>query len=720
MNFRNYVNVRQGTQSVPELSHGNTLPLTALPHGMNHFATETRGTTHALFYHPTDNFTTGIRLTHAPSPWINDYATFTMMATSGDKHALHLGKHCRSSFTQARTLMTPTEILLPLQLFRTEMHLVPTLRGAIIEMTYHDQARRRFNLAHVTDQASVEIDAETRCITGYTSSHTWPTGAHFAMYYVIEFDADFDLTNTQAEGSNLSLAFATDAGKITARLATSFISLEQAMQNLDSEVRGKCLPCLRAKAEQAWDEKLSLIEISAVESVMRTFYSCLYRMMLFPRVFHEVGKDGVIRHYNPDSDAVHEGVFYTDNGFWDTYKTVYPLYSIILPDLYREMCVGFCNYFDETGWLPRWLSPGAVNCMPGTAIDAVFGDAAAKNVVTDPALLERMLKSTMRHITEKSDKPEVGRDGVEAFRSIGYVSSEYHESVNKTQDYAYGDFCVSRIAEKLGKTDVAAALCASSLNYRNLFDRESGFLRARNAQGEMRDDWTPIQWGGDYTEGSAWQNSLAMFHDYGGMTKLMGGKEAFEQHLDALFATKPDYDVYGYGVEIHEMLEMAAVDFGQCAVSNQPSFHIPYLYSVIGKPEKTQYWIRKIMAELFNDSPCGFPGDEDNGSMAGFYVFSALGFYPVCPGAPEYVLGSPCVSSATIHLKDGGRLQIDAENMSDLHTYVKHTTLNGKTVDATYLTQDQIVSGGYLRYEMSKTAGPASFSDAQLPYSLQR
>ncbi len=729
MNYRNYVNILQGTASVPEFSHGNILPIVARPFGMNHFALDTRGQTHNLFFHPTDTFTTGVRLTHMPSPWIGDYGYFRMIAASGNDIGARLGDECRSSYTLSRTLMKPWELKIALQLFRCEMDLIPTTRGAILEMNWEDDTLRRFCLSHGDQHATIALDPSTRTVSGYTTYHTWPMHENFKMFYVIRFDTDFDLAQskitggdlTLAEGKNLSLnlAFAGEGRQVRARLATSFISPEQAERNLLTEVEGKTVQELRALAEKEWEARLALIEIEADEDVMKTFYTCLYRMMLYPRIFHEYDADGKPYHYSPEAGKAFEGVFYTDNGFWDTYKTVYPLYSLIMREDYVDMCRGFVNFYRESGWLPRWMSPGAVNCMPGTAIDAVFGDAAVKGVVTDRALLEQMLQSTMQHVKNPSADERFGRDGVEGFLRLGYVTSDHKESVNKTQDYAYGNFCVAQIAKALGEDKLAEDLIASSLNYRNLFDRETGFLRAKDANGNMRSDWNCFQWGGDYTEGSAWQNSLAMFHDFGGMARCIGGRDAMLAHLDRLFATKPDFDIYGYGFEIHEMLEMAAVDFGQCAISNQPSFHIPYLYSYLGRPEKTAYWVRKMMAELFNDGPCGYPGDEDNGSMGGWYVFSALGFYPVCPGTTEYVVGSPAVRRAVIHVGDKP-LVITANDQSKDSVYVSSVTVDGTPIHRTYLTQDELVKGGAIVFEMSAKAPNDRYSDDQLPYSVER
>jgi len=721
MNPLSFVNVMQGTMSVPEFSCGNTLPLTAMPHGMNHFAIETRGQSHALFYHPTDRFTTGIRLTHMPSPWINDYGHFTFLAASGDTIGAEMGRACRSSFTPPRTLMTPHRISLNLQLFRTEMDLVPTERGALLTMTYPFGQTKRFVMTHFADDASVEVSKDGCSLVGYTTAHSWPTHENFRMYYVIRFDCPIDVERSVLrKGVGANLVLLSEKSRVTARIATSFLSMEQAERNLAREVAPYDREALMERAEKAWHDCLSLIEIEAEDEVMRTFYSCLYRMMLFPRIFHEYDEQGRPYHYSPDIGQGRPGVFYTDNGFWDTYKTVYPLYSLILPDLYREMCDGFCRFYEEAGWLPRWMSPGAVDCMPGTAIDAVFGDAAVKETVSDETLLRRMLRSTLHHAKNPSDQSAYGRDGLDGFLRLGWVTSDHKESVNKTQDYAYGNFCIARIAEKLGEREIADEMDRSSLAYRNLFDASTGFLRARDAQGEMRNDFSPIQWGGDYTEGSAWQNSFAMFHDFGGMTRLLGGRCAMEKMLDELFDTAPDYDVYGYGFEIHEMLEMAAVDFGQCALSNQPSFHIPYLYSMIGRPEKTQRIVRSMMSRLFSDGPCGFPGDEDNGSMAGWYVFSALGFYPVCPGTDQYVMGSPSVRRAVIHLGSGKELVIDVENQGENAVYLSSHSLGEREGCRLFVRQEELMRGGQWRMNMSESPVLREYPDEALPFSLTR
>ena len=397
------------------------------------------------------------------------------------------------------------------------------------------------------------------------------------------------------------------------------------------------------------------------------------------------------------------------------------MYSLIASDKYEEMCRGFVNQYKEGGWLPRWTAPCAVNCMPGTAIDAVFGDAAVKGVVTDKELLKEMLQSLLKHADNVSDNPAAGRDGIADFKKIGYVSNNHHESVNKTLDYAYGDFCISKVADAIGDTDTAERLKCSSLNYQNLFDPETGFMRAKDQNGNMRDNFSEFDWGGDYTEGGPWQNSFSVYHDFYGYAKLLGGRKEFLDKLQLLFDTPPYFKEYGYKSEIHEMTEMVLENgFGQCALSNQPSFHVPYLFSCMGDRDRSAYWVRKCVKELFRAEPEGFPGDEDNGSMATWYVFSALGFYPVCPGCDEYVLASPSVDSAVIHLDNGKDLTIIAKNNSKRNVYASVIALDGNKHQNVYVTQDELKNASMLEFEMSDKPSEQAYTDAQLPYSLSK
>ena len=743
MRYIDKVNIKMGTASTRERSNGNTNPIVARPFGMNHFIPQTRNINEGWLYHPSDIRTTGVRLTHIPSPWLGDYAKLIMMPTTGDKGGAALDNNRESSYDIKNAVLTPAYMRLNLIRYGIDLQLVPTVRGGIMRINWSKDCDKfidngnvhRFFIEYKGREAQIdgkndvghwlEIDYEKGLIRGYTNNFrrfgTEQLPSNFKIYFVFDFGAPFDKEKTILGTGAVNLAFIGSPSEIVCRFATSYISTEQAKYNLISEVGNKTLEQLRIDCENEWESYLSRIEIEADEKTEKTFYSCLYRTFLFPRIMHENTPDGKVMHYSPLNGKICNGYMYVDNGFWDTYKTVYPMFSLIASERYEEICRGFVNQYKEGGWLPRWTSPSPVNCMPGTAIDAVFGDAAAKCVVTDKALLSDMLTSLLKHADTPSDNPAVGRDGLEAYKSLGYVSNDYHESVNKTLDYAYGDFCISRISDALGDKATTERLLARSKNYSKLFDPETGFMRARDRLGKMRDDFTEFDWGGDYTEGGPWQNSFAVYHDLLGYAKLLGGREKLLDMIQKLFDTPPYFREYGYGKEIHEMTEMVLLNgFGQCALSNQPSFHVPYLFSCLGDRDRTAYWVRKCTAELFKAEPEGFPGDEDNGSMATWYVFSALGFYPVCPGCAEYVIASPSVNKAVIHLDNGKILTVTANGNSKETVYASAVKLDGKNHRNVYLTQNEIKNGGELVFEMSNTPSMQKYSDAELPFSLSK
>ena len=570
MNYTRYVNVKMGTDSVPEFSNGNTLPITAFPFGMNHFSPETRNAN--LFFNPSDVRMLGIRLTHQVSPWLSDYNSFTVCSSvnGSDKYDASVTV---SSYDRDRAILTPSYIKMHLNLFNSDLEFSPTLHGGIYKTSWAFEGYEnilKFKAANGKINYSFSPKKDKLYIT-VKSERSWiKISDDFKLYGVFVFDKK--ALNVTEKNGCLLVSFGKRVKNLVARFATSFISHEQAEYNYELELQGKTLTDIRRAADNEWEKYLSKIEIDAPKKQMQTFYSCFYRCFLFPRVLHEKCPDGVIRHADPSNGKVNYGPFYTDNCFWDTFRTLFPLYSLIDSALFKEMCEGFMNFYRGSGWLPRCAAPSAANCMPGTAIDAVFADAVTKGVVTDKSSIEEMLSALMNHVENVPPDPAVGRNGVEDFNSIGYVSNAYNESVNKTLDYSYGNFCISRLAHALDKHELAKKLEASSKNYRNLFDKETGFFRAKDKNGNKRSDFTEFDWGGDYTEGSVWQNNFSVYHDRLGHSELLGGRKEFSELLNRLFLTPPIYKNYAYPCEIHEMTEMAASpQFGQCALSNQPS-----------------------------------------------------------------------------------------------------------------------------------------------------
>lgn len=649
MKYLPYVNVKMGTKSHPRRSYGNTLPLTQMPFGMAAFCLQTE-VKRAWFYHPDHEFAEGIRLTHQFSPWVGDYGAFLMMPQSDC--VANSGDGAWSGIQRQETVERPDYFRTRFLRSNCIFELTPTERGGAIRLTYLDERPSYLSFLPVLGNYSYRMDRETATVYGVTDGHALSRAENFRTYIAIRFSEDAidaERTYTQGEGGNACIHVAVKGRVVEARIGISYISEEMALAALDRECGEASFEELRALAEESWEEKLSRIEIEATsDAQMRTFYSCMYRTFLFPRKAYELDQNGEPVHYVPYDGSVKAGVRYTDNCFWDTYRTLYPLFTLVAREEFAEILEGLVVDYKDGGWLPRCSSMGAVDCMPSTLIDAVIAEAAT-NGIGSRAVLETALDGMLYHATQQSGDPRYGRSGATSFRKYGYVPrNEHRESVNLTQDFAYGDWCIATVAEALGRMDIAEEYKQHALYYKNLFDPSTGFMRGKDDNGQMVPDFDPFVWGGEYTEGSAWQNSFAVPHDIEGLAELHGGKDKLIARLDEFFATPPRYRVMGYGFEIHEMTEMALVDFGQMAISNQPSFHIPFIYAALGEVEKTEYWVKRLTEEAFFPTDDGFPGDEDTGTTSAWYILSVLGLYRLCPGKNEWIRFQPSVKKAKI------------------------------------------------------------------------
>jgi predicted alpha-1,2-mannosidase len=456
----------------------------------------------------------------------------------------------------------------------------------------------------------------------------------------------------------------------------------------------------------------------ATDDQRRTFYSCLYRTQLFPRVWHEYDADGSPIHFSPYNGQVHDGVLYADNGFWDTYRTVYPLFALLMPERLAEILQGWTNACREGGWFPQWASPGYRACMVGTHIDAVMADAVVKGVTNFD--LKTAYDGLVRHASEPGDQwGNYGRLGIADYLEHGYVIEDHQDhSVARSLDYAYDDWCLSQIARVLGHQEDAQRFQARASHYRLLYDSSVGFMRAKKADGSWREPFEEFAWGGPYVEGGPWQNSWAVPHDPAGLMDLMGGPEAFTARLDQMLTQEPHFNIGAYSNEIHEMTEMAAAQFGQYAQSNQPVHHVLALYAAAGRPDRMQYWTRRVMDELY--TPDSFPGDEDNGEMSAWYILNALGFYPLCPGHPSYVLGAPLLPAARVQLPNGRELVIESTGNTPGAVYVKQLTINGQAHRPLWVSHNALMEGGHWRFEMSETPSVPELTPHDMPYSLSR
>ena len=656
MKYIPFVNTKIGTRSVMRYSNGNTLPLVQMPFGMASFCPQSE-IVHRMegwFYSPDKPFLDGIRLTHQPSPWIGDYGAFLITPQSDiicDSAPL-----CGSGFRQGDSILRPDYLKIKFLRSQCNFELTPTERGCVIRLNYGGKQEPYLSFLPVIGNYTYEYRKDESLLIGTCDGHSQDVAKNFKSYIAVKFPdgcVDNELTrivNTE-NGAVCHVALTEKAVEIKA--AISYISEEMALRTLENETLPLTFDKARDLAESSWEEKLSRIKVS-LENKKRakTFYSCMYRAFLFPHKAYEIDKNGNAVHYSPCDGEVRRGVRYTDNGFWDTSRTAFPLYAIIAREEYKEFLEGFLNDYLEGGWLPRWISIGEVGCMPSTLIDSVIAEAVAHGI-GDKKLWDGCLEGMLHHANNEGPERRYGRNGVLEYLKYGYVPKDKHkESVNLTLDAAYGDWCIAVVAKALGKNDIYDKYMKRSKNYANIFDKESGFMRGRYSNGEMDKEFDPFIWGGDYTEGSAWQNSFFVPHDIDGLCELYGGKDKLLSKLDELFAAPPVYRVHGYGCEIHEMSEMAAIDLGQCAISNQPSFSIPYLYGYLGEEKKCTELIKHICDTYFTPTEDGFPGDEDNGSMASWYILSALGIYPICPGKREYVHVTPLFDKIKVLNKD--------------------------------------------------------------------
>ncbi len=661
MKYLNYVNTKHGAASLPRFSNGNTLPLVQRPFGFAAFAPQTDTTRGNWYYHPNDRSFEGIRLTRQPSPWIGEQGAIVIMP----KYEIAATEKPDGRWSGIRpedaTLM-PHYMKYDVLRARATIELTPTNSGACVRVRFRENTRPCF-ISITPGKLLCSYEVRENMIVGYTNCFSKQKERNNSkLYFVFKFapgdiEKVIDETNNERKigetwsADNAAAHIKTQSKCVEFKLSTSLVSVEQALVNMEREHTYTDFDSLKDKNEAIWEEYLSRIQIKTDdEKILRTFYSCLYRAYLYPHKAYELDANNEPIHYAPGPDAVCKGYRYTDNGFWDTYRTVYSMLPLLDYEEYERMVNSFVAEYKEDGWLPRWTATEPKNCMPSTAIDMVLLDAAKRGALKGE-MLELALEGMMKHANVKSEYPQFGRNGCEEYVKLGYVPNTYHESVNLTLDAAYGDWCIAEIAKMLGKNDIYDEYMKRSKYYKNVFDAETGFMRSRDENGNFRENFAPESWGLDYTEASAWQTSLAVQHDLEGLAELHGGKEAFLKKLDEFFAEPPVYLIGGYGREIHEMTEFAAADWGQCAISNQPSFHIPYIYAYFGEKEKTEMWLKKICDEGFSYEDDGYPGDEDNGTTACWYMFAVMGFYPITPGTAKYLRIKPMVDEVTINGK---------------------------------------------------------------------
>ena len=730
-----YVSTLVGTQSSYAISTGNTYPAVCMPWGMNFWTPQTGKMGDGWTYTYTADKLRGFKQTHQPSPWINDYGQFTIMPETGETPIFDEEKRA-SWFSHKAEVATPYYYRAYLADYDVVTELAPTERAAIMRITFPEN--KSYVVVDAFDKGSyVKIMPKERMIVGYTTKNSGGVPHNFKNYFVMKFDKDFTYTAAVADGrintadvkaecnhAGGIVGFKTSRGEqVNVRIASSFISEEQALENL-KELGSDSFDEVKARGRKTWNDVLGRIEVKSDDiDHLRTFYSCLYRSVLFPRSFYEKNAKGEIVHYSPYNGEVLPGYMFTDTGFWDTFRCLFPLLNVMYPSMNEKMQAGLVNAYKESGFLPEWASPGHRGCMVGNNSASIVADAylcGLKNYDAETLWQAVVHGASAVHPTVSS----TGRLGYEYYNKLGYVPYDVkiNENVARTLEYAYDDWCIYEFGKALGKSKKELEpFRKRAFNYRNVFDSESKLMRGRLKNGKFQSPFSPLKWGDAFTEGNAWHYTWSVFHDPAGLIQLMGGKQTFNNMLDSVFNVPPLFDDSYYGSVIHEIREMQIMNMGNYAHGNQPVQHMIYLYGYSGQPWKTQYWIRQTMQRMYNANPDGYCGDEDNGQTSAWYVFSAMGFYPVCPGAGEYVLGAPYFDEMTLHLENGRNVSIKANGNTDDNCYVNSLTLNGKPYSKNYIKRSDLMQGAQFVYNMSaKPNYSRGTAESDAPYSFSK
>jgi len=728
-----YVSTMVGTQSKHSLSTGNTYPIIARPWGMNFWTPQTGKMGDGWQYVYTEDKIRGFKQTHQPSPWINDYGQFAIMPVT---NKLVFNQDDRASwFSHKAETAHPYYYKVYLAEHDVVTEIAPTSRASVFRFTFPETDQSYVVVDAFDNGSSIKIHPERNMITGYNTKNTGGVPANFKNYFVIVFDKPFEYQaavesneiregTTQWTGDHAGavIGFKTTRGEVVhARVASSFVSPEQALLNL-KEVEDKSFDQVKQEGKAEWNDILGRIEITDTNiDNIRTFYSCLYRSVLFPRTLSEINAKGEVIHYSPFNGKVVAGEMFTDTGFWDTFRALFPFLNLVYPSMNAKMQEGLVNTYHESGFLPEWASPGHRDCMVGNNSASVVADAYVKGLTDHD--IEALWQAVVSGANSRHPQiGSTGRWGYDYYNKLGYVPYNVgiRENVARTLEYAYDDWCIYQLGKTLGKPKSEINVFAKrAMNYKNVFDSEHKLMRGKNEDGTFQAPFNPLKWGDAFTEGNSWHYTWSVFHDPQGLIDLMGGYDSFNGMMDSVFNLSPVFDESYYGAVIHEIREMQIMNMGNYAHGNQPIQHMIYLYNYSGQPWKAQARVREVMSNLYSAAPDGYCGDEDNGQTSAWYVFSALGFYPVCPGSDQYVIGSPLFDRAVIHLENGKKIEISAQDNGEDKVYINELTLNGATSSQNYLTHEDLLKGAKINFEMSENPNKSRGTKKKdFPYSF--
>lgn len=731
-----YVNTMRGANSSGDFTRGNTFPATAVPFGFN-FWTPINRQDKNWFYqfrtttgYPTDggaliDKVTDFAVVHMPSPWIGNRQSLSIMPISETSKTTHADRGER--FSRENEIAKAHYYSLKFDNgVRTEI--TPTDRAAVFRFTAaegSDVQTILFDRFAASGTGELEIiDLEKGILQGQTDLKDGKNSP--PLYFYVTFSAA--IKNAEASDTKTVKRWVQfDVSKnpvIEMKIATSFMSVEQAKANLESEVGQKSFDQIKDAAEALWDERLNMIQVEgATEDQKIILYSNIYRSFLYPNAAHEY-VDGKPEYMSPYTNPIQRrsGKTWVNNGFWDTCRTTWPLYALFDPKQAGEMIDGFVNAYRDGGWVPRWSGPDYRDSMVSTSSDIIFADAFAKGVKFD---FETAYESMVKNASTYSSDSAKGRKGMDKTPYYGH-SVRGREGVAWLLEAYLNDFGVAEMAKALGKADDAAYFYNSAISYANIFDKNGrrlwwgGFFRQKNEEGNFVEDAKyPGQWGYAYTEGNGWSYAFLAPHDGEGLASLYGGRKGLKQRLDTFFTSTPstEKDAAGsYGGLIHEIKEARAVNelagVGEYQHSNQPVHHSIYMYNFAGSPSSGQKYLRDVMDKLYfsgfdsngNSDGSGYIGDEDNGEQSAWYIFSAMGFYPVAVGRAEYAIGAPYFPKMNVAFKreDGSEsvLEISAPSVSPTNRYVQSVTLNGQAITRNYLLHSEIANGGKLEFVM--------------------
>ncbi len=723
-----YINTIRGSNNKRgDYSRGNTIPLTTLPQGFTYWTPITDAKDKSWIYQYNHSTIQGFGASHMPSPWINDYASFNIMPEIGP---LQVSDKARETTFSHKNEIGKAHY------YRVKLdnnivaEIVPTAHSSMMRFTFPES-----NDAHLLfdtknqNTGSIKIDRRINAASGYVydPNLSWFQTIPNIYFYITCNKPLKSFGYPAGAGVCANVDFNTTANEeVVIKIGTSYISVEQAKANLEAEVGDKSFETLKEESATVWDKLLEKITINGGTTEQKvTFYSCMYRSYAYPTSFWEM-VNGTPKYFSPSDGQIHYGKFYTNNGFWDTYKAAWPLYNLLTPNLSGEMLNGFLDFYKTAGVISRWFGPGLNGAMLGSHSDIMFADAYVKGIrnFDYTTAYETMLK----HSTTTQGPPLTGRNDNAHAMYDGYTAMDNVDAAASwTLENSICDAAISRMATAMDKNNDATYFANRSLNYINIFSTTvGGFFRGKKIDGSWRTsdaNFKPNEWGYENIEGNAWQYRIAPLHDGQGLANLFGSRAALSTAIDDVFNAPREYLTGSYSNVIHEMKEAYNANMGQYVQANQTDHGMIYMYNYAGTPSKTAARAREVMNRLYESgigTGNGYSGDEDNGSQSAWYVFSALGLFPAGGAVPEYIIGSPLFNKTIIKLENGKTFSVVAPNNSIINKYVQTASLNGLNYEKNFISHSDILNGGVLVLNMGPNPSSWGTGENDVPTSVTK